>query len=85
MIDYEKLKIEELSSSKECHECAMQRMKNGVCWSAQCSEKIQHLSLFCSTHAGSDEECQHESDGHCYPLRGTGKESKCKKCGEFYR
>ena len=29
--------------------------------------------------------CEHESDGHTYPLQPQNKYKKCKKCGEFYR
>lgn len=73
-----KLKIHEMPSSKTCPKCGMQRMKDDVCWSAQCSaQKIvpfeREIKSLCesivASHVGCDddraEECQHESDG-CY-------------------
>lgn len=31
-----------------------------------------------------EQECQHQSDGHTYPLKHPQK-YKCKKCAEFYK
>jgi hypothetical protein len=81
-----KLKIDEISASKTCPKCGMQRVADGMCWNIDCEYK----------------ECQHESDGHRYdtrkllmnyaPIDKTWQElleigchNKCLKCGEFYR
>ncbi len=45
-----KLKINEISASKSCPKCGMQRVSEGMCWNTGCDYK----------------ECQHESDGFLY-------------------
>jgi hypothetical protein len=49
---WQKLKIDEISSSKTCPKCGMQRVKDNACWSRECTFNEM-----------TNEECQHESDG----------------------
>ncbi len=87
-----KIKIDEISASKTCSKCGMQRMKDGICWSMQCSLP---LVPFEGEAKGFNEKrypegilpnpsqlmkCHHESDSYI-----SGYMNKCLKCGEFYR
>src|ERR1019366_7304689 len=92
------LKVDEVSASKMCPQCGMQRVQDGRCWNMKCGYKdaqvdIVEYQLFptcCSKcnepFAACDckEECQHEYK-HDKSNPYAVYPLKCVKCGEFYR
>lgn len=67
-----KLKIDEISASKTCPKCGMQRVADRMCWNIGCDYK----------------ECQHEPEmdfgKDSRPRFEKGNNPKCKHCGELY-